>query len=534
MTGWTSRASLTGTGALIRLGLRRDRVLLPLWIAALVAVAAGSAASVVALYPTAGALAQTATALNATPSLLALYGPLYDPTSLGALAMWKPAGSGAVIVGLLALFTVVRHTRAEEESGRQELLGATVVGRGAELTAALCIAAGTAVVLGLLTAAALLPTGLGVAGAVAFGAAWTGCGLVFAAIGGLVAQLTRSARAARGLGIAAIVVAFGLRAVGDSTGPGWLTWLSPFGWVQLVRAFQGERWWVLLLPVGLAVVLAAAAHLLDSRRDVDAGMLPDRAGPATASGLGSALALAWRLQRGVLAGWAVGFLLFGFVLGNVATGAGGLLDDPQLREIIVALGGQQALTDAFLAVDLGVMGMLAAAYAVQATLRLHGEERALRAEAVLAGPVGRIRWAAGHLVVVGAGTTALMAVAGAAAGWASGLPAGSAGHDALRLAGAALVQLPAIWVLVGVVMVLFGVIPRAVAGAWVMFGAFLLIGELGPVLRAPQWLMDLSPFTHTPRLPGPDFTATPLVWMALVALVAIAAGLSGIRHRDVG
>ena len=191
---------------------------------------------------------QAAAAVNDTPATLALYGRVFDPTSLGAVSMFKLGALGAALVALVAIFTVVRHTRAEEESGRLEMIGATVVGRYAALTAALLLAVGTTLVLALLTALSLVGTGLPASGALAFGLSWAGAGIAFAAVGAVTAQVTESARTANGLGAAVLAAAYLLRAVGDATGVDtstWLSWLSPIGWAQQVRPFAGDRWWVL-------------------------------------------------------------------------------------------------------------------------------------------------------------------------------------------------------------------------------------------------------------------------------------------------
>jgi ABC-2 type transport system permease protein len=528
-------SALTGTGTVVGLALRRDRVVLPVWIAVFVATAAASAGTVGSLYPDVGSRIRTAAAVNATPVLLALYGRVFDPTSPGELAMLKLGGFGGALVAVLTMLTVIRHSRTEEESGRQELLGAAVLGRGAPLAAALAVGAGTALVLGAATAVVLVAAGLPVDGSVAFGAAWAACGIVFAAVGGVTAQLARGARAAIGLSTVAVVGAFLLRAAGDTAGPSWLSWLSPIGWGLAVRRFAGARWWVLLLPLGSALLLAALAHRLGARRDLGAGLLPDRAGPAAAApGLRSPLALAWRLHRGVLAAWAVGFTALGALLGSIAAGAGELLSSPEMRQVILALGGEQALTDAFLAAELGFMGVFASVYAVQAALRLPAEERAGRADPVLAVAVSRLRWAGGHLVLAALGTATLLAAAGLGAGLAHGANTGDLGGEVVRLVGAALAQLPAALVVGAVVVALFGLAPRLVAAGWLVLAGCLLIGELGPLLSLPRWVKDLSPFTHLPRLPGAEVAPGPLLWLTAVALALTAAGLLGIRRRDLG
>lgn len=528
--------TVVGTGGLVRLALRRDRVVIPVWLAVFVVTAASSASATVGLYPTVASRVQAAAAINNVPALVALYGRLYDPTSLGALAMLKMGSLGTAMVGVLSMMLVVRHTRAEEESGRLELVGAAVVGRQAALTAALLVVTGTSVALGALSACALIATGLPVAGSVAFGLGWTGTGLAFAAVAAVAAQLTSGARAANAITGAVIGLAYLLRAVGDTSGPGrlrWASWLSPLGWGQLARPFAADRWWVFTLLVVFAVAAVAAAFVLNTRRDAGAGLLADRPGPATASPvLGSSLGLAWRLQRGLLMAWVVGFALLGLVLGAIASNVGTLLSSPQAREMITRLGGLHGLTDAFLAAELSITGVIASAYGIQAALRLHSEESALRAEPLLATATSRLAWACSHTLVAFAGTLTMLAVAGLSAGLVHAAHTGE-GTDVGRVLAGALVQVPATWVLTSIVIAAFGLAPRLIAAGWTGLVVFLLIGELGPLFQLEQWALDLSPFTHAPRLPGGSFSAAPLLWLLLLSAALTGAGLAGFRRRDV-
>ena len=527
---------LVGTGALVRLALRRDRIMLPIWIVTFVGMAASSATATVDLYPTVASRVAAAASLNGSRSLVALYGRIYDPTSIGAIGLWKMGGLGAVFVAVFSILVVVRHTRAEEEAGRLELVGATVVGRRAPLTAALLVALGANLALAVLTALGLIAAGLPVDGSFAFGLAWAGVGIAFAAIASVTAQLTRSARAATGIASAILGLVYVLRAIGDTAdlaGPRWLTWLSPIGWGQQFRPYAGNRWWVLLLTLGFTIVAAAGAYVLLARRDLGAGLVPDRPGPATAApSLRSPLALAWRLQRGGLLAWSGAFLLLGLVFGNIASNFGEFASTPQSREFITKLGGEQGLVDAYIQLSLSVMGLAASAYGVHAAMRLRSEETALRAEPILATATGRISWAWSHVAVAILGATALIAVGGAGAGLAHGAQVGDLGRAGAILGGA-LAQVPAACVLTGIVVAAFGLAPRLVAAGWVALVAFVLLGELGPLFGFDQWVMDLSPFTHVPKIPGAAFTATPLLALAAVATLLIVLGLVGFRRRDV-
>jgi len=528
-------APLAGTPVLAALALRRDRVFLAIWLYALVGSLAATTYSFRGLYVTPAQRASLALSIRDNPSFLALSGPVYGD-SLGSLILWKAGLFVAVGAALLGIFAVIRHTRADEEAGRLELVGATVVGRYAALAAALAVTVTACLLIGALIAVVQMVFGLPAAGSLALGAATGLAGSMFAAIAAVCAQLTESARTAREMAAAVLGLAYLLRAVGDPAPRlAWLSWVSPLGWVERVQPYAGPRWWLLLLCAAVTVAAAAVAAVLAGRRDLGAGLIAARPGPPRAAGwLRSPLGLAWRLQRGSLAGWAIGFAAGAIVLGAAAKGIGSVLDSsPQARAEIVRLGGHSGLVNAYLAIEFSLLGVIAAAYGVSAALRLSSDEAEHRAEAVLAGPVSRIRWAAAQVLMAAGGIVALMAVAGLASGLGDGLRTGHLGAELSRQLGAGLAQVPAAWMLAGLVVALFGVAPRlAVPAGWTVLAVAALLALLGPSLRLPQWLMDLSPFTHVPRLPGGTFSAAPLVWLAVAAAGLTAAGLAAFSRRD--
>lgn len=522
---------MNGTGELIRLALRRDRILLPAWLSMFVLLAISSAAATRDMFPTTESIVAAATTMNGTPALVAVYGRIYDPTSVGALAMLKALGTGALILAVFSIVLVVRHTRSDEETGRRELLGAGVVGRHAPLAAALSVAAGANLVLGLVTALSLVGAGMPVNGSFVFGAAWLSVGLVFTAIAGITAQIATTARGATGVAVAVLGAVFLLRALGDTAGPRWLSWLSPLGWGQQFRPFAGNRWWVLLIALGFAVVAASVAHLLVARRDLNAGLLPDRPGPAMGT-LGGVFGLAWRLQRGSLLGWTIGFVVYGVLVGSVAGSIGDMVSSPEAAEFFKRLGGDNTLTDAVFAAMFGILCVIASAYGIQAVMRLHHEESSLRAEPLLATPVSRLRWALSHIVIALGGVAVLLVSAGLLAGTVHAAQVGDAALVGKVLTGA-LVQVPAAWVLVGITVAAYGLAPRLAVAGWSALVVFLLLGELGPIFGFDQWLMDLSPYAHVPKVPGSAITATPLLWLLVVGVAATAVGLASLRRRDI-
>jgi ABC-2 type transport system permease protein len=107
------------------------------------------------------------------------------------------------------------------------------------------------------------------------------------------------------------------------------------------------------------------------------------------------------------------------------------------------------------------------------------------------------------------------------------------GKEVGPILGACLVQVAGVWVIGGVAVLLYGVAPRAATAAWGVAGAVLLIGWVGPALDVPQAVLDVSPFGHLPKLPGGGMEWGPVGVLVGLAMVLVAAGLAGLRRRDV-
>jgi ABC-2 type transport system permease protein len=533
-------STLAGARDLTRLAVRRDRIMLPAWIYVLTAIGASGGYAVRQIYKTPAARASLIGSIHHDQALSFLYGQLHG-TSIGALVAWRYLSYAALAAGLMSIFLVVRHTRGDEEAGRLELIGSTAVGRHASLTVALTLAGVANAVVLVLTTAVLTLTGLPLGGAAAFGLAEVSCGLVFAAAAAVAAQVSGTARGARGLSIAALGVVFFLRAVGDSAGShglSWLTWLSPVGWAELIRPFAAARWWVLALPAAATVAGIAAAFALAAARDQGAGLVQPGAGPASAGPLlRGPFGLAWRLQRAALTGWAAGFVAGGLAIGVVANGIGQLIGSRTgaTATTLVRIGRQHSLTSAYLAACVSLLAMVAAAYAVSAVQRLRSEETDGHAEPVLAGPVSRLWWAGSQLLLVALGTIALLVVGGFGMGLGYGLASSTLSQQLPSLTGASLAQVPAALLIAAAAVAATGVLPRWSAGAgWGVLAVAVLIAIFGPAFNLPQPVLDISPLTHAPKLPGGALSAVPLIWLSGLTLVLTVGGLAGLRRRDIG
>lgn len=535
-------------GAVARLFLlqaRRDRWVLSAWILGIAGLGYAAGTAITTQFGGDADRAALITVAAASPAFLFLRG-LPDGITAGAVTFFQGYSFTAVLAGLMSTFLVVRHTRTDEEQGRFELIGATPVTRTAPLAATLLLGASANTVLAAAVAAGFIGAGLRVDGSFLAGAAVGTVGLFFTAAAALVAQIMPTGRSANGAAAALVGAAYLVRGAGDALGTrdgsllrvtaGWPSLFSPIGWGQRVRPFTDANPGPLLAIAAAALALTVVVVLVRKGRDVgdsylhahDAGR--DRAG----RGLQSVFGLAWRLQRGTLAGWCC----TAAVLGLVAGGLGPVIRDalagnPAVTELIArVVPVQTSMIDLFTTAMLGLAGVMAAAAGIQAVLRLRAEEAEGRAEMLLSVPAPRTRWILSALAVAAMSTAAVTAVTGLVA--AAVLAATQAGgSNPAIMVPAALAHVPAALVFPSLTVLVFAFAPRWTSPAgWGALVLALVLGEFGELLGLPAWLQDLSPFRHSSAMPAEAFNLQGALLMAAAALAATAAASTTITHRD--
>jgi ABC-2 type transport system permease protein len=451
----------------------------------------------------------------------------------------------ALLAALMSTFLAVRHTRGDEEAGRAELVWATPAGRRLPTIATIAHGILANVALAALTALALIATGLQTAGSLLTGAAAGTCGIAFLGIGLLAAQLMRTSHGANSLTVWVLVATFLIRGIGNAAGTpsddltsmtsAWPAWLSPFGWAEQTRPYDSDLVWPMLLGLAFGLVLAVASVALQSVRDIDASFVAERPGRVSARpALASPHALVWRLTSGSIIGWAVG----GAITGILATTLSGLVDqiageNPAVTEILKKIGGATGgLDEVVVTVFFTLLGILAACCAVQTVVRARQEEARGTAEAVLATPVGRVRWLADY-VIVGVVGVVIVVAAAVLAGWVGIWSNG--GDDSLYriVAVAGLGQAVAASIFAVLTALVFVLIPRATtAVAWSLVLLAALLGMFGPLFGLPEWSANLSPFAVTPAVDGSGVDVRGLWWLVLALAAGGAGALTLMRRRE--
>ncbi|MFZ7103768.1 MAG: ABC transporter permease [Peptococcaceae bacterium] len=529
------RNNLAGTYTLLRFFLRRDRFWLLLWVLLPLFVTLGQVKFVMALPDWGKFIAE----LSANPLTGSFLGPVV-PLSLAGAIIWRSSIQGAMIVAIGSMLTVIRHTRTEEEKGRSELVRGGMVGRHANLTAALLMTCLANLMAGILAALGLLGNGLSPDGSLLFGLTIAASGWFFSGVGAVSAQLRENAGGARGIAMAVLGVVFLLFIRNNVNGgyTGW-AWFTPMAWYRLTQPFAGNHYWVLLVFVFLTAVPAAVAYTLAARRDLGSALFKPRLGPAVGSpGLNSPLALAWRLHKGVIISWTVGVSFIGAGIGAVvpivSENISDMLANMGSFDWLVRIGNREA----FMAVVIYIVSVMAgmSVYAIAAVLRLRKEETEGLAEPILAKAVSRMKWMSSHLIIAFAGSAFLQIVLGLAAGLGWGLVVGDAGSVLPRTLGMAISKIPVIWVMAGIAAMVYGLLPRVSSIlSWSFLVLFIII-EMTWEAQVIDWsVMRLIPFSYVHyTISISELSLLPLFGLTGLAVLFTGVGLLGFNRRSIG
>ncbi|MGE2723181.1 ABC transporter permease [Mycolicibacterium pulveris] len=508
---------------MVALALRRDRIRLPAWIVVLTINVWYMPSALELAYPDEADRISRINLIK-TPAGIMFAGPVFgeNETALGAMFANEAMLTLIVAVSILAILTVIRHTRAEEEAGAAELVLSSPVGRHTRTVAAVVVVAAVNAVLAVTMTAAAVAAGLAVIDSAALCVGITAAAMVFGAVAAVTAQLWRTSRTATGAAMTVLAAAVVVRGVGDvidhSGSP--VSWLSPIAWAQQMRAFVDLRWWPLAMLVALAAGLLVAAAVLERAREYDAGILPSGGDRPDAPRIRGLFGLDLVLQRGQIIGWSIAVFLAGLTFGSLTQAMLDMAEDNELVAQMLNVQGNDGIFSAmtqFLAAAI-------TAYVVISVLRLNGDEQSGIAEAVLAGSVSRWRWLLSTVAVTLLGAAVLLFCAGLGNGLGAAITLGEP-ETVGRLVLAALAHLPAMAVMAGIAAVAFAL--RQTWIAWLMVTFVIVSLYLGALLRLPQWLLDLSPV-------GRIYAPMEVPVAALVVMVLIATALtvlSGLIYR---
>ncbi|MEW9124089.1 MAG: hypothetical protein AB2421_15360 [Thermotaleaceae bacterium] len=528
------KENFVGTDKLLKLYLRRDRIILPLWIFLSLMVISGQMSFVKAMPDWQVFIKE----LSASPLTSTLLGPV-APLSMEGAIMWRGMLQASITVMLGAAITVIRHTRTEEISGRNELILGRSVGRYANLTAALILSCGGSLIAGLLIAVFLIVSGLAVGGSLMAGLTLAASGCIFAGVGGLFAQIFAHSSSARG----AVFGVYGLTMVAmvlNNMGGGatYWSWLAPEAWFRITLPFGKNNPWPLVFFILLSALPVMLSYILLSRRDVGAGLIPQKEGSAKASShISSPIAFAWRQHKGGILVWSIGMAYLGGMMGvaapNISEAISSTLAQMNTWGAAIARLGNQEAFIAILIYILGLMGGLSV-FAITSVQRLRQEEKEHYADIILARPVSRFKWMGSYLAVAFIGSTLILVALGLASGLGWSIASGEFSHLS-RVLGMSLSKIPPVWTIIGIAALLYGWFPRISSILnWLILGIFIFVEMLWEVGIVEWSALKWTPFAYAHySIPIHELSILPLIVLMIIAMAFTWLGLVGLRIRSI-
>ncbi len=521
---------------LVNFTVRQDRFRILAWAVALGLLVLATAAAWNNLYPTQESRKEFASALVSTPAVTAFLGPLNDATTVGGLTAWRLTSILTLVLALVGIFLVVRHTRTEAAAGRTDLLLSGQLTRQSLPIAALVPPLLTYAFFGVFSWVVLIGFGQAPMGSLVFVTAIVASALTFVALALLAASVFPTSRAASGATTLVAAFLFLLFVASNSdSAVTWLGTLSPFGWASRASAFAGNNWWWIALPIAVFIALAAGAVVSTGRRDVGAALIAQREGRQSGGlWLGSPLALAWRVDRALVFLWLGALTVLAVIVGILTKSATTLLDSSQqLQQVVERLGGSGNFTNAYAASLIGAMSLATTAFAITLVLRIHEDEMEGRTELLLSADVSRRRLLTARIVIAGVSTLAIQAAIGLAIGASYTIAANAGWSPVGDYVGVALLNTSAIWLMAAVALLVAAAAPTFAWIAWVAFAYVVAMGELGALLNLPTWMQATSPFWFVPRWPLEPFNLVPILILILITAALVVGGYLGLRRREI-
>ncbi|ROO86791.1 ABC-2 type transport system permease protein [Actinocorallia herbida] len=526
-------SAVTGVRPLLKVTVRQDGRNIAPWIVLITALSASSVLAYAWVFPDQESRRHLAATLGTNPALSLVFGQARDLMTADGFNAWRAGALGTFFAALMAVFIVVRNSRADEDSGQAELLASGVMGRHTRLATAVALGTVASLALGAVSWLVTLAFGGGAVDSLALSSTFTASGLMFTGVAAVAAQIGSDARTANTLAVAVLGIAFIARGYIDAAqAPEWTAWLTPLGWLGQVKAAAGNEFWALLPALVLAVVLIAFAFALNARRDFGMGLIPPRRGPARGGRSANVWGLALRLNRGPILSWLVAFAGLGTIFGFLAGPVGDVFAEGPGAFLAASAGaGPEDLLFGFVAQILQIIAIIAAVFGVQIVMRVYAEETDYRVEPLLAGSLRRATYLTSNAVLAFLAPALGMLLAGGVLGLV--VTRTEPAISAVDVLGQAAVTVPAVWVLVALALAAVGANPRVRLVGWLGIVATFALTLLGPLFRLWDWILGISPLAHVPNLTAADPDRIGLLWITLIAVAFTAVAFAGFRRRDV-
>jgi ABC-2 type transport system permease protein len=473
------------------------------------------------------------------PAMISMVGT--TPIKLGADytlgAMY--AQEMLLFCGLFAMIVtalhVVSHTRKEEEQGLSELVRSFQVGRQANSLAVIIESGLINLLLGGFIGGVMASFGVAsidARGALLFGFSITMAGIIGGVLALLMSQIMVTATGAISSSLSIIGLLYLFRA-GTDVSNGDLSKFNPMGWIYLTYPFTENNWFFVGLAAIFCVILLVIAFVLEEYRDLGAGYLPERAGRATAKkSLLSVTGLLFHINKGVIIGWLIAFVVMGAAYGSIYGDMQVFLEGNELMKQMFTQSGV-SIEESFSGTIMMVMIGLVTILPIALVNKLFSEESSGRFSQLYAIKVtrGKLYWTTICLAII-VGIVGIFLAAASLGGVAVSAMGSESVMTLSDFLAAGFNFLPSVLFYIGLASIALGWQPKLGKVIYAYLGYSFVLNYFSGILNLPDWFLKTAIQSWVPRMPIESFDWLPFIVITLISLGLIILGYFGYQKRD--
>ncbi|MFL2071930.1 ABC transporter permease [Marinilactibacillus psychrotolerans] len=470
------------------------------------------------------------------PAMEALFGKVIgiDNYTIGAMYSHTMTVMTLSLISISAILLVVRNTRLEEEEGMIEVFRALPTGKLAHTTSAMTLLAIYNIILAVLSTIILIAFGdnsMDVNGAVLTGVIYGLVGIFYGSVALLFSQLSSSSRNATMYSLLFLGLTYLMRIIGD-TGIEWLSWMSPLGLLYRTKPFVTNDWMPVLLILIGTLLFISIAFVLQNYRDLGSGLLPSKAGSRSASKLLKTVpGLALNLLKTPLLIWTLSLIVLGVTYGSVMGDLETLIAGNEVIGKIIENNPDQNIVNQFIAIILGLLSIATVIPVVQILMKLYSEEKKGRSVYLLVGKHSR-NYVLGVFVALSFLSSLLLQTAQVTTFALAVMTTQVKGVVFTDILLSGLAYLPALWTMIGLVVLLFGWLPRMIFSTWILLGFSFVILYFSNLFDIPEWVKEISPFYHVPDVLAGEMGFISLFVLLILGILFSFIGFIGFNKRD--
>ncbi|KAF1298159.1 tetronasin resistance protein [Enterococcus sp. JM4C] len=473
------------------------------------------------------------------PAMISMVGPTPITTgadyTLGAMYAQEMLLFCGLFAMIVAALHVISHTRKEEELGLTELVRSFRVGRQANSLAVITEVVLINLLLGLFIGGLMASFGvktITTQGAFLFGLSIAVAGIIGGVLALVLAQIMPTSSGASGATLGIIGLLYIIRAGTDVSNVD-LSLINPMGWIYLTNPFTDNKWSLLGIVLIFSLALLVISFILEGNRDMAAGYLPEHEGRATAKkSLLSVPGLLFKLNKGVIIGWLIAFVVMGMAYGSIYGDMQVFLGSNELMKQMFTQTGV-SIEESFTSTIMMVMTGLVIILPIAIVNKLFAEETRLHFSQLYATKItrGQLYWTTICLAIL-AGIIGIAFSSLGLGGTAIAAMTGKSSMDLVDFLMAGFNFFPAVLFYIGLAALALGWLPKMGKVIYAYLGYSFALNYFSGILDLPEWFEKTAIQSWIPRMPMEKFDSTVALVITLISLALLLLGYIGYKKRD--